>query len=215
MRVFRISGRLEFVFALALLSWGVSDRLRSLAGDSPQAKAPRAAYFPKITLRTQDGKEVLFYEDLLKGKIVVINLMYSRCDGQLCGEGTKNLVKLQNALGDHFGREVFMYSITLDPEHDTPDVLKDYAKMYGARWTFLTATAEDNTKKVEDITSLRRKLGLFNSDPKVDADRKKHTGMIVIGNVVLDKWNRTSVLSSPDRILQMIERLKPPAPPQK
>jgi protein SCO1/2 len=121
----------------------------------------------------------------------------------------KNLVKVQNALGDRLGREVFMYSITLDPEHDTPAVLKDYAKSYRVKpgWTFLTG-------KAEDITNLRRKLGLFNSNPKVDADRKTHTGMIRIGNVPLDKWSTTSVLSSPDRILQIIERMKPPHLPK-
>jgi len=186
----------------------VSDRSQALADDPSKAIGPRAEYFPKVTLRTQDDKKVQFYDDLIKGKMVVINFMYTRCDGKLCGEGTTDLVKLQNALGDHFDREVFMYSITLDPEHDTPEVLKDYAKKYGARWTFLTG-------KAEDITELRRKLGLFNSDPKVDADLKKHTGMIRIGNETLNKWTTASVLSSPDRILQMIERMKPPTPPEK
>ena len=117
----------------------------------------------------------------------------------------KNLVQVQKALGDRLGREVFMYSITLDPEHDTPAVLKEYAKKYGVKpgWTFLTG-------KAEDINNLRRKLGLFNSDPKVDADRKKHTGIIKIGNEVIDKWTSISVLSKPERILQMLERVKPP-----
>src|SRR5262245_33954832 len=122
----------------------------------------------------------------------------------------KNLVQVQQALGDCLGREVFMYSITLDPEHDTPAVLKKYAETYGVKpgWTFLTG-------KTEDIEMLRRKLGLFNWDPKKDADRKQHTGMIVIGNEALNKWSMTSVLASPDRILEMIERMKPPAPSQK
>jgi protein SCO1/2 len=208
----KIIDRFVVLFALLFLSWGGIDLFRAFAEDPPKAADPRVAYFPKLALRTQDGKKVQFY-DLIKGKIVVINFMYTRCDGKLCGEGTKNLVKLQNALGDRFNREVYMYSITLDPEHDTPEILKDYAKRYGARWTFLTANAEVNNKKAETITtSLRRKLGLFSSNPKVDADRSKHTGMIRIGNEPLNKWTTTSVLSSPDRLLQIIERLKPPKP---
>src|SRR5262245_60388782 len=122
----------------------------------------------------------------------------------------KNLVQVQKALGDRLGREVFMYSITLDPEHDTPAVLRKYAKKYGVKpgWTFLTG-------KAEDINKLRRKLGLFSSDPKVDADRKQHTGMIRIGNEAFKKWSVTSVLCSPDRIMQMIERMKPPTTSKK
>jgi len=198
----RPNGCLWRLFALVLLGWRVSGQPEVSADE-----APRAAYFPKITLQTQEGKKVTFYDDMIKGKIVLINFMYTRCDGKLCGEGTKNLVSVQNALGDRLGKEVFMYSITLDPENDTPEVLKKYAKSYGAKpgWTFLTG-------KADDITNLRRKLGLFNSDPKVDADRKKHMGLIKLGNEPLDKWSTTSVLSSPDRILEMIERMKPPAP---
>src|SRR5260370_40143581 len=97
---------------LALLSWGGTGHAQSLTDDS------RADYFPKATLKTQDNKDVNFY-DLIKGKIVVINFMYTRCDGKLCTQGIENLVKLQKALGDRLGKEVFIYSITLDPEHDT------------------------------------------------------------------------------------------------
>jgi protein SCO1/2 len=206
----RFNGRFVFLFALALSSWGVGDRPQTLADDSPKTDNPPAAYFRNLTLQTQDGKEVRFYEDLIKGKIVVINLMYTRCDGILCDQGTKNLVKLQNALGDRLGREVFIYSVTLDPEHDTPAILKEYATKYGVKpgWTFLTGDA-----KV--INELRGKLGLYNSDPKKDADPTQHSGMIRIGNEPFDKWSTTSVLSSPDRILQIIERMKPPTPTQK
>jgi protein SCO1 len=201
-RMSRVSGRL--LFGLALLSSGASGRPQALAGE------PWADYFPKVTLQTQDNKEVRFYEDLIKGKIVVINFMYTRCDGKLCDQGTKNLVHVQKALGDRLGREVFMYSITLDPEHDTPAVLKDYAKRYEVKpgWTFLTG-------KAKDIENLRRKLGLFNSDPIVDADRKQHTGMMRLGNAAFNKWSMTSVLSNPERIMQMIERMKPPTPSPK
>jgi protein SCO1/2 len=202
-KVSRITDRFIILCGLALLSSGFGDRLQVLADDPPEAQSPRAAYFPKVTLRTQDDKDVTFYADLVKGKIVVINFMYTRCEGKRCGEGTKNLVKLQNALGDRLGTEVFMYSITLQPEHDTPEELKEYAKIYGAKWTFLTG-------KAEDITSLRRKCGLSYPDPKKEEDSKQHSGMMVIGNDSLDKWTTASILASPDRILQIIERMKPP-----
>jgi protein SCO1/2 len=116
-------------------------------------------------------------------------------------------VQVQRALGDRLGKEVFMYSITLDPKHDTPEVLKAYAKKFGVKpgWTFLTA------KDPEDITRVRRKLGLSNKDPKKDAELSQHMGLLVIGNEPFNKWTTTSVLSGPDRILQSIERTKPPS----
>ena len=115
-------------------------------------------------------------------------------------------MQVQKALGDRLGREVFMYSMTLDPEHDTPEVLKAYAEKLGVKpgWAFLTG-------KAEDITNLRRKLGFSVSDPQRDADRTQHMGLLVIGNETFNKWSTTFVLCSPDRILQMIERVKPPS----
>ena len=75
-RMCRFTGWVVFSFALALLGWEVSDHHEALAG------GPREAYFSKITLKTQDGKDVRFYE-MIEGKIVVINFMYTRCDAKL------------------------------------------------------------------------------------------------------------------------------------
>ena len=76
-RMSRVTASVVFMFAVLLLSWGISNHSKALAD------GPRAAYFPKVTLRTQDNKDVRFYEDLIKGKIVVINFMYTRCDAKL------------------------------------------------------------------------------------------------------------------------------------
>ena len=78
----RFVGKVAFLVALALVSWGVTDSPRASALD-PQKKDPRAEYFPRVTLLTQDGTEVRFFEDLIKGKIVLINFMYTRCKGKL------------------------------------------------------------------------------------------------------------------------------------
>src|SRR4051794_15334118 len=97
---FRMTRRAVFLFALAGLSAGVDDPSQIFADESAKQAGPRANYFRDIKLQTQDGAEVDFYSDLIKGKIVVINFMYTRCEGELCTRGTKNLVRLQNALGD-------------------------------------------------------------------------------------------------------------------
>src|SRR5258708_29573555 len=98
-----------------------------------------ANYFPNVELTTQDGKVVHFYDDLIKGKIVVIDLIYTHCVDS-CPLETARLVQVQKMLGDAVGKEIFFYSITLDPKRNTPAVLKDYADNddEGPEWTFLT-----------------------------------------------------------------------------
>jgi protein SCO1/2 len=66
------------------------------------------------------------------------------------------MVDLQEALGADFGTRVVFVSISLDPEHDTPEVLKDYAQFWGAKpgWVFLTGSPE----AVRDVT---RRYGVF------------------------------------------------------
>ena len=83
--------------------------------------------FPNVALRTEQGHDVRFYDDLVKGKVVTINFMYAECEG-VCPGITANLLAVQRRLGRRVGRDVFMYSITLDPEHDTPRALSAYAR---------------------------------------------------------------------------------------
>jgi protein SCO1/2 len=211
MRVeFRTAWSMLILFVLSIFL-GISNTTNSFAEDK------KAEDFPAVKLKTQDSKVVRFYEDLIKDKIVIINFMYTQCKG-ICETGTANLVQVQKALGDHLGRDVFIYSITLDPEHDTPEVLKAYAEKHGARpgWTFLTGNAEDittlrNKLGLSKLTpDLRRKLGLAIKDSKLDADQKQHSGMVLIGYDAFNKWEKVSITSRPDHILEVIERMKPP-----
>src|SRR5215510_6988917 len=126
------------------------------------AHGPRAGYFPNLSLRTHQGRTVRFYDDLIAGRTVVINFMYAEGTG-ICPGMTSNLLRLQAALGQRVGREVFMYSLTLQPEHDTPEVLRRYVETHhiGPGWLFLTGARAD-------IETLRHKLGFVDPDPAVD-----------------------------------------------
>src|SRR5262245_15536733 len=114
---------------LAPLAKGGSARsLGQAAGKgelSPREKI-RRRYFPDVTLITHEGKKVRFYEDLIKDKVVVINMMYAECEG-VCLGITSNLVRVQKLFGDQVGRDLFFYSITLKPEKDDQAALKHYA----------------------------------------------------------------------------------------
>ena len=114
-----------------------------LAG-SPAWAAPKgspwgADYFPNVELTDQDGKTVKFYDDLIKDKVVAINFIYTHC-GDTCPAETASLRQVQKLLGDRVGKDIFFYSISIDPDHDTPKVLKEYADKFhaGPGWRFLT-----------------------------------------------------------------------------
>lgn len=132
-----------------------------------------------------------FYQDLVKGKVVLINFMYATCTNS-CPTFTANLVRVQRLFGDRVGRDVFMYSISLDPEHDSPQVLRDYVRNYSVQpgWTFLTGS-------LTDITTLRRRLGLRDLNPVIDADKSQHIGVVLYGNERLDRWAACPALSVP------------------
>lgn len=172
---------------------------------APAARGPRADFFPNVTLRTHDNRPVHFYDDLIHGKIVVLSFMVVLCTEGLCPLQTHNLVQVQNILGERVGREIFIYSITLQPELDTPEVLHGYAQAFGIKPGFSLLTG-----KPADIELLRRRLGYVDPDPVVDADKTQHTGMLRYGNEALDRWGACPALMNPQQIAQYILWMEPP-----
>src|SRR5437899_10033968 len=77
-----------------------------------------ANYFPNVELTDQYGHKLRFYDDLLKGKIVVIEQFYTHCI-DICPLETARLVQVQKMLGDRVGKDIFFYSISIDPKRDT------------------------------------------------------------------------------------------------
>ncbi len=112
----------SFLAAIIFIIW-------IIGGSAPAAaQSPWGAnYFPNLPLTTQDGTTVHFYDDVIKGKIVVIDLIYTHCVDS-CPLETARLAQVQKMLGDRVGKDIFFYSITIDPDRDTPRVLKEYAE---------------------------------------------------------------------------------------
>jgi protein SCO1/2 len=148
----------------------------------PSREKTRKKYFPNFELTTHEGKRVKFYDDLIKDKIVVINFMYAQCEG-ICVPITENLKRVQQLLGNRVGRDIFMYSITLKPQEDTPEKLKHYVHMHHLKpgWTFLTG-------KPDEIEILRRKMGLYTSNSAQDKVLTNHIGMVRYGNEARQWW---------------------------
>jgi protein SCO1 len=157
-----------------------------------------ANYFPNVPLTDQNGRTVHLYDDLLKGKTVVVNLIYTQCKDS-CPLETARLIQVRQMLGDHVGKDVFFYSISIDPEHDTPEALKAYAEKFhaGPDWLFLTG-------KKEDINLAARKLGLY-FDPGLNRDG--HTVELMIGNEPSGQWTRNAATDNPRFITSTITTL--------
>lgn len=155
--------------------------------------APADARYPNVPLQTHDGRTVRFYDDLLKGKSVALNVIYTSCTNE-CPLEMANLAQLQALLGERMGRDVVFYSISIDPRHDTPAVLKDYARRFnvGPGWTLLTG-------QPQDIELLTRRLGLVRRGDA--AGRDGHMPMLLLGQEATGQWMRHSAVDNP-RFLQ-------------
>jgi protein SCO1 len=189
--------------ALAVVGWSLVHSARSTSEASAPAWRGR---FPNVPLRTHDGRTVRFYDDLLRGKIVTLNFMYVECEGT-CPGLTSTLVELQKQLGDRVGRDILMLSITLQPEADTSERLRAYADRYGAGPGMIFLTG-----KPGDIDVLRRALGFTDErNPGSDGDRRKHLGILRIGNEPRGWWAACPSLSDAGQIRALLSSMDAPA----
>jgi protein SCO1/2 len=154
--------------------------------DEPRQRGPipkRSDNFSNVLLTTQHGSTVRFYDDLVKDRTVVINLMYAGC-ADLCPDNSAALRKVHERLGERIERgEITLLSLSIDPAGDTPERLRKYWETFGAKpgWLFLTG-------KPADVERLRRQLGLYDPDPERDADPASHTNVLAVGNDRADRW---------------------------
>ncbi len=166
------------------------------AEDKGSPSEAAASYFPNLELLTQDNKPVRFYDDLMKGKVVVINFMFTTCAG-VCSPMTANLAKVQQYLADYVGRDVNMISLSVDPAVDTPEALKKYADNFKVKpgWRFLTG-------KKENVDWVLYKLGGYVED------KTTHNTFLIIGNEATGEWMRMFAMSKPkviaDAVVKMI-----------
>jgi protein SCO1/2 len=186
------------VAALACLCFGFKTAAAQQPSPATQA-APASEqtaaqkYFTDVVLLNQDGEKMRLYSDLLKDKVVVIDFFFATCQGS-CLPLNRNLQKLQEALGDHVGKDVHFISVSVDPTTDTPARLKEYAKKLEAKrgWYFLTGDKAN-------VDFALRKLGGY-----VD-DKQDHTNVFIIGNERTGLWKKAFGLAKSDDLLKVVE----------
>jgi protein SCO1 len=156
-------------------------------------ESPAHKYFTDVELINQNGEKMRFYSDLLQGKVVVINSFFATCQGS-CLPMNRNLEKVQQALGDHIGKDVFIISISVDPTVDSPAGLKEYAKKLHARpgWYFLTG-------EKQNVDFALNKLGQFVSD------KQDHLNIFIIGNERTGLWKKAFGLAPSDELVKVVE----------
>ena len=137
-------------------------------------------YVPNVPVTTQDGRSLLFDDDVLKGKISIISFIYTSCR-DICPVVTARLSQLEEKLGDAVGRDYFFVSISIDPAIDTPDKLKEYGKAFsaGPSWLFLTG-------QQADIDLIRHRLG------ERSRALTEHRNEVLLYNDRTGEWERNS-----------------------
>jgi protein SCO1/2 len=165
----------------------------SQGAPAPPAESPAAHYFGEIPLVNQDGQTMRLYSDVLKGRVVVINAMFTQCSGA-CPLMSDNVAKIQDWLGDRLGKDIILVSISVDPTNDTPAKLKEYAARFKARpgWYFLTGSKEN-------VDAALAKLG-----QAVEA-REAHTNLFLVGNDKTGLWKKAFGLAPAKDLIPVVE----------
>lgn len=153
-------------------------------------------FLPDLMLLDQNGRRVRFYSDLIKGKLVLISFFYTSCSYTCLRQG-KVFSDLQAELGERLNKDIFLISVTMDPETDTPQRLKSWGARYGLRkgWTLVTGGKIEMEKLVGHLTG--NPLG----------GQEMHAPFIYMGNDRKNRWTATYGLAAPKTLVKQIEDL--------
>lgn len=186
-------------FLLAALAGQAAPPPQQSSAPAPPTPAPAPGsspaqnYFSDVVLLDQQGESRRFYSDLLKGKVVLITSFFSTCEG-VCPLMNHKLKEIQDALGDKVGKEVYILSLSVDPERDTPARLKEYAQTLGAKpgWYFLTG-------KKQNVDWALYKVGMY-----VEA-KEDHSTLLIVGNEPKGLWKKILIYAPTDQLLKVVE----------
>jgi len=174
----------------------------SAATNSKNDQSAAHNYFTDTILINQNGENMRFYTDLLQGKTVIIDTFFSTCK-TACLPMTQNLKRIQEALGERLGKDVYILSVTVDSEMDTPAQLKAFADKFHARsgWYFLTGTKEN-------VDFVLKKLGQY------VVNKQDHLTLFIIGNERTGLWKKAYGLASSDELIKVVDSVLSDKPAQ-
>jgi len=162
-------------------------------------RLPRIGPAPEFNLTDQDGRRVALKE--LRGKVLAVTFIFASCT-DTCPLLTAKMAAVQDRLGAAFGPDIRFVSITVDPERDTPEVLKRYAHAYHADpagWSFLTGTPAE-------IREVAGRYGvIYKKTPSGDVDHTFLTSLIDRGGTLRVQY--MGVRFDPDELLRDLQGL--------
>lgn len=168
---------------------------QSQQAPAPKREGSRKLSIPDEVLLDQNGRKVRFYTDLIEGRVVIINFVFTSCT-IVCPPLGANFTRIQTALGERLGKDVHLISITRDPETDTPAKLRAWSAKYGARagWTLVTG------EKAQIDNVLLALIG--------DIARKgEHSPIVLVGSGARNAWMQDYGLATPARLLKLADDL--------
>jgi protein SCO1 len=162
------------------------------AAETPSG--PTSISIPDVIVLDQDGHKLHFYTDLVKGRTVAINFIFTTCT-TICPPLTANFAKLQQRTQEH-GEDLQLISISVDPETDSPAKLKAYAQRFQARpgWAFITGPRSE-------LEQIWRAFSVYTSR------KEQHPATIVIGNEAHHTWTYVSGLNSADKLAAVVKTM--------
>ena len=150
---------------------------------------------PDVEVVTQDGETVRFYSDLVEGKVVAMNFVFTTCT-TICPPMGAIFGQLESRLGERAGRDVHLISVSVDPTTDTPERLAEWAAKFGRTpgWTLVTGDKAT-------IDSLLKSLQVFN------ADFADHAPVVLLGKDAAGEWTRAYGLAPPETLVGILDSL--------
>lgn len=172
---------------------GHEDHAAPAAPKAEGIPSPGQSYFGDTIVFDQDGREVRFYSDLIRDKIVIMDFIFTRCAGP-CPILSATFAKIQKHLGDRLGKDVFLISFSVDPDYDTPARMKEYAERFNARpgWSFITGSREN-------MEIVLRKLGQWVEEPD------QHQVLYILGNEHTGLWKKAFGLAKPEELYAIVD----------
>ena len=154
--------------------------------------APDSIKIPDTVVYNQHGQKLNFYSDLVRGKTVAINFIFTTCT-TICPPLTATMRRVQQELGERVGRDIELISVSVDPTTAVPERLKEFSAKFKAApgWTFVTGSKPE-------IDQLLRALGA------AAADKNDHTPMLLIGNDAAGYWTRTYGLAPAATLVKVV-----------
>ncbi|HZI17981.1 MAG TPA: SCO family protein [Pyrinomonadaceae bacterium] len=164
------------------------------AASAPGAAGARKMSIPDVELLDQDGRKVRFYSDLVRGRTVAVNFIFTTCT-TVCPPLGATFARVQRELGERAGRDVHLISVSVDPAVDTPERLKAWGEKFkaGPGWTFVTGPKSQ-------VDELLRALAASTARPE------DHTPTVLVGNEAAGQWTRAYGLARPSQLIEIINQ---------